>query len=107
MLKMKGFSLLDISVALAVSGVIALTAMPSMLSTMQRSLLQKQVNSLEHGLLTLPAMPLDASWNVSGNLYTKTFGPPTVGTLSVTAPTTAGGEFTCAWSGQPLTKPRC
>lgn len=96
--KERGFSLLELCIALACAAIMATLAVPSLMMHNNLVMLQSQVTNLKWGLMQMPAWPLDPSWSQSGQTFTKTLPAPTAGTLTVVEPTRAGQNWSCSFS---------
>lgn len=103
--KQRGFSLIEICVALAVAAIMLCLAAPSFVHANNQTALQNAVNSFVWTYEQVPVLPKDPSWAVSGNTYSKSFATP-AGTLSIVTPSTTGGSFSCAFS-DPSYRLRC
>src|SRR4029077_11234553 len=94
--RQRGFSLIEICIAMAVAAIMLCLAAPSFVHTNNQAFLQSAANSFRWTYMQTPTLPRDPTWSVSGNTWSKAFDRP-AGTLSITTPTTTGGSFRCAF----------
>jgi len=103
---MKGFSLIELCIAMAVAAIMLCLAAPSFVHHNNQVFLQGQVNTFKWTYQHVPVLPRDPSWTVNGNTWSKAFTLP-AGTLSITTPTTTGGSFSCSFSDSSYVTLRC
>lgn len=103
---MRGFSLLELCITMSILAILACEAIPSFLHHNNQMLLQSSVSNLKWGLMKVPAMPVDPSWQVNGWTYSKAMTRP-AGVLTVVMPVTAGGSWSCQFSDPSYNLLRC
>lgn len=95
--RQRGWGLLELMCVCAISAILLLEAVPSLVHANNQAALQSAVNTFKWTYLQTPVLPPDPTWSVNGNTWTKTLTQP-AGVLTITTPTTTGGSFTCQFS---------
>jgi prepilin-type N-terminal cleavage/methylation domain-containing protein len=103
---MKGFSLLELLCVMSIMAIFAMLAAPSFIHHNNLMTLQSCVNNLRWGLQRVPVQPVDSSWHLAGNTYSKAIVRP-AGVLTVISPITAGGAWSCTFSDTSYNQLRC
>lgn len=105
---MKGFSLIEVMVATTIAAILFMLAMPSFVHHNNLMTLRSEVATFKWGYIQMPPLPLDPSWHQNGTstTYTKSYTQPT-GVLTIVAPATVGGTWSCSFSDSSYLLTRC
>jgi prepilin-type N-terminal cleavage/methylation domain-containing protein len=94
----KGFNMIELMCVVGICAILACLAAPSLLHHNNTLALRSDIANLKYGLMMQPTpLPVDPAWSGSGNVFTKTETMP-AGTLTVTAPSTSGGRWSCSFT---------